>query len=258
MKVVTRNELHEYDLSLLMNDEIQVLRIINFFSDNSCQELLKKLENCNLLGRYKNAPLIKRIGRAFYETINNPKEQSDYFESATLWIKEIRKNCSPLITPIDLLRLVLDEAWIHGVNLATINDKKMFVGLVRKFSTGSYAEAHQDHLEWDTNNSDYDLKNQIACNVFLKLPKYGGEIIIYDQSLSKKDYEKNRIDGSYGINLDSSIKKTAIQLRPRIGELILFSSHKTHALSTVDDGEHVAWSSFVGFSGNDKPLIIWS
>lgn len=258
MKMLTRNDLQKSDLKLLINDEIQALRIPFFFQSDLCEILINKLLSSSLAGRYINAPLIGRTGRAFYESIDNSILRQDYFDSSAFWISHMRKLCSPYLTPIDLFRLSLDEVWVSGANIATINEKKMFAGLVRTFSSGSYAEPHQDHLEWDIKQKEEDvLLKQLACNIFLKLPKRGGELLIYPYSLSKDEYNDRKIDGSYGVKILSD-NQDFLKISPQVGELIIFSSHKVHALSVIEEGEHISWSCFVGFRSESKPLIIWS
>lgn len=259
MEVLTRSDIQVYDLNLLIRDEIQALRIPFFFQSDLCEIFINKLLISSLAGKYVNAPLIGRTGRAFYESIDNPLLRQEYFDSSPLWISHMRKLCSPYLTPTDLLRLLLDETWNAGANIASIEGRKMFAGIVRTFSAGSYAEPHQDHLEWDTLQKDEDiLVNQLACNIFLQLPKRGGELIIYPHTLSKSEYDSRKIEGSYGIKINPEDHQDILRINPQVGELILFSSHKVHALSSIEDGEHISWSCFVGYRSESEPLIIWS
>lgn len=64
--------------------------------------------------KYLNAPSIGRIGMAFYEAENQAPLMAGYFESVFENIDELRRRCAPYVSPIDLLRCVLDEVWPAG------------------------------------------------------------------------------------------------------------------------------------------------
>lgn len=51
---------------------------------------------------------------AFYEAENQAPLMAGYFESVFENIDELRRRCAPYVSPIDLLRCVLDEVWPAG------------------------------------------------------------------------------------------------------------------------------------------------
>ena len=83
-----------YSLGCIFNE-----KIINYWKQNILKEKL---------GHYHNAPLIAKIGMAYYETINNEKLKKEYFENAKYWNDILRNACFSYISPIDYIISLFD------------------------------------------------------------------------------------------------------------------------------------------------------
>lgn len=255
------NTLSSEAIMALLNNEIDVIRVPQFYPKDLCDLLSMKMLSTPLYGTYKNAPLIGRIGQAFFETTVSGKDSITYWENSINWVREMRAACYPYLTPIDKLRLELDEVWSAGSTIASINGKRMFVGLGRVFQAGGYAEPHQDILAWDAPNSFEAamLKGQFAVNTYLKLPECGGQLKIWRIELNKREYDAFKIPGSYGVDVSKLPPASeVISISPVVGELIVFNSRRVHAVEPSLGGCRIAWSNFVGYLGEDSPLQLWS
>lgn len=251
--------LNEQTLLQLAMNEVHAIRVKNFYPRNLCEEISNRMLASHLYGSYENAPLIGRVGQALYESRASNESQRRYWDNAQNWVHELRSSCAPYLTPIDKLRLELDEVWPHGATLGIIDHKRMFVGLARVFKEGSGAEPHQDILAWDMPESleARCLLGQIAGNIYLKMPPSGGEITLWSQELSQAEYACLQTSGSYGID-PSKLPPPLVTLTPEPGELILFNSRRMHAVTNSRGGQRVTWSCFIGLKLNEKPLIMWS
>jgi 2OG-Fe(II) oxygenase superfamily len=257
--ILLRHELREEDLRELIADRALAIRIENYYPVDRCERVADLLVNSPLFGMYVNATAIGRVGQAFFESQANEQSRRRYEEDAIKWIRELRRLCSPDLTPIDKFRLELDEAWAAGARVAALNAKKMFVGLARHFGQGSEAEPHQDVFAWDAPGSPEAaaLAGQLAMNVYLSLPRSGGELTLWDMRLSQEEYETRRIPNSYGVRRDT-LGPPAAAIRPKQGELILFNAGRVHAVEKVEVGSRATWTCFVGFGQADQPLVLWS
>lgn len=245
----------------LLNREIDLIRVPHFYQRGLCDLLSKKMLSIPLYGTYTNAPLIGRIGQAFFETTASDKDNNTYWDNSIAWVRELRTACYPYLTPIDKLRLELDEAWPAGSTIASLNGNRMFVGLGRVFQAGGYAEPHQDILAWDAPDSREAamLKGQLAVNTYLKLPEHGGELKLWRVELSKDEYATFKNPGSYGVDIAKLPPASqVISISPVVGELIMFDSRRVHAVEPSFGGCRITWSNFVGYSGEDSPLQLWS
>ena len=186
---------------------------------------------------YENAPLIGRVGQALYESRASDETRRSIRENALAWTKELRNACSPYLTPIDKLRLELDEIWPNGATQGSLERKRMFVGLARVFKNGAGAEPHQDILAWDMPDSPdaKRLRAQIAGNIYLQVPQSGGEITLWPIELSMEEYRQIQNPGSYGLNA-SQLPAPIAKIKPEQGELI-FSIRAVSMLWSLPRGK---------------------
>ncbi len=259
-RVLIRESLCSTDLVGLMRRDILAIRVKNYYAPDLSRTIGERLIGSRLYGQYVNASLIGRVGRAYFETQANDESRQGYEENAVLWIKELRERCWPNLTPFDKFRLDLDDTWSAGAHIASLNGRKMFAGLARHFIKGAAAERHMDVFQWDAPPDCPEgarFRAQLAMNVYLHLPHEGGELVLWDISLRREEYERRRIPGSYGFRAEMLPEPAAI-LRPELGELILFISGCVHAVRTIEHGYRITWSCFIGYRDVDDPLVMWS
>jgi hypothetical protein len=245
----------------LIRGKIDLVRIPNYCSKELCGKVSERLLN-HKIQDYANAPGVGKvsdIGMAFFETIGDLDLKEEYYKKAIQNIQLTRKIFGKESSPLDRFRLELDEIWPHGAQLLRLEEgRPMFTGLVRVLS--QEVLPHEDKLERDLGCSVEKLPyiSQIAVNFYLKVPKSGGEIILYDQSLSDEEYDRLRGD-SYGIDR-RILPSPKIEIRPQVGDLTLFNARYLHAVNPSGDpkDKRVSFSTFILYGGDNKPLKFWS
>ena len=168
-----------------------------------------------------------------------------------------REFFEPYLSPMDRLRLELDEEWKHGASLLDLGDGKMFCGLFRVLSGGVLA--HEDKLERDHHRELPERLNytaQLAANIYLNVPDQGGNILSWNKSLGDHEYDELRGD-SYGIE-PKLLGPESSSIKPCTGDLIFFNPRKPHAITPSKGGERVTISTFILYGGSKKPLYFWS
>jgi hypothetical protein len=241
----------------LARRELLAVRIKGFIPEQLAQTLT---ENILAKGfdRYLNAKTIGRIGHAFYETENHPDRVREYFNDAFRNIRELRERCAPYLSPMDLLRCTLDEIWPAGAKLQTLLGRKMYVGLSRVVEPGIPLLAHHDTFAIDAPGcfEASSLQAQIAANVYLAMPGEGGALQIWAGGLSVKEFDAMR-GSDYGVD-PAKLGSPTIEVKPDVGDLLLFNSNCVHAVSPGRDAMRLSLSCFVGYRGPATPLSFWS
>src|SRR5262249_28324223 len=92
----------------LSKEEVLVVRVKRFVSEELCEILSRKAEEEIGYKSYLNVPSVRRIGMAFYETEGKADIIKVYFETARQNILAFRSACAPYCSPIDTLRCTLD------------------------------------------------------------------------------------------------------------------------------------------------------
>ncbi|KAB8029213.1 2OG-Fe(II) oxygenase [Fluviispira multicolorata] len=256
-------KLNSQNLESLITDNCLVLIIEDFYSKESskilAEQILKSIhiekytheliEETKLVQKYYG---VDRIGNPFNSTYGlSPENETvnKYYEEINTSRERLRNYSYPAITPIDKLRLELDEQFIHGANVANFQGKKMLAGIARIAKENlSYLSAEQPHF--DALPEKYcKLDEQFAANIYLKIPDSGGELEIWDVPACNP---LAAIPDDWRAHLPNSIK-----ISPTIGDLIIFNSRKPHAISSFRGEARISLQTFIGYKKNHA-LQIWN
>lgn len=258
-KLEIEDQLRAESITKLLEDpSCLALKVSGFYSQQIAEKLANTIEQANTLHGYSFAQDVLKSNLTFSET-DSEELRNTYFQNAIRQIDNIRQLFYPFYSPIDYLRLKLQEVYPHGAELMTLDGQKMFCGLLRAFHSGVEAEPHQDVLYWD---SDYDrnamLDNQLAANIYLKTPEEGGELELWNHKCdSQQEYENLRNPHSYGLDR-TKLGSSELLILPEPGDLILFESNRVHAVLPSKGALRITMSSFIGYNRNNQPLKLWS
>lgn len=250
-------ELSADALQVLANEEVGAIVVKNFYDEAFCEKA-NAVFNSQKQG-YINAPSIGRVGMAYFEADGQPELIEKYYNNARQGIELMRSAFAPYVSPMDLLRLRLQEAWIPGANLENLDNRKMFVGLTRVVAPNVDFLVHQDDLRVDAPDSlrAKSLQGQFAANIYLDIANEGGELDMWDMILDDATYDDLREPGVYGIERDRLPPPTC-SYKPEVGDLVIFNCRRLHAVSASKDKSRLSISCFIGYRGEKQPLTYWS
>lgn len=239
-------------LEAVRSGDALAARVPNFYSSGVAGELAETLLHHEELDHYDLAPDIGKLGIAYYDARDNADLEREYRVKAPGWNRKLRDVYFPWASPVDRVHVELDEVLPSGLRLLrTSAGEQMFAGLIRVFGEGAGADPHTDRLEVDAPRGRFDFipTEQIACNVYLRPAAEGGELAIWSWKPTAEEYEHLRVPGWYGLDR-SKLPEPAVVIPPRSGDLILFSSHRVHAVLPSRKSPRVTASLFIVVAPN--------
>ncbi|MDP9933599.1 2OG-Fe(II) oxygenase [Variovorax paradoxus] len=248
--------LTQADLLALIGGEYLALRIRNFYNHDLCALLAARITAFDGLRPFRYATHMARFGLSLGEIVGSEEELGAYLKAASDEVAGFRQLCAPFLSPIDMLRLVLDEAWTAGANIATIRQRKAFTGVARIVQEGGSTPPHQDRLVARHVDLSAFVAEQLAANVYLQTSSSGGELELWDLQLSAAEYQAIREPGKAGVTAHS-LRPRDLSIAPDTGDLIIFRSTSLHAIQQAGGRPRVTCSSFIGYNSVEKPLVFY-
>lgn len=248
-------------INALIHGEAHILSLQPFYTEKVCDILKRQILSRLRVGHYENAPLIGRIGMAFFESIHNPEKRYSYYKNANKWNNDLFDACYPYVSPISKLLNDLKRSW-GKANVAQHNFTNMFAGLARVFEEGSSAEPHQDIFLRDAPDifDKFKIKEQLSFNIYLSVPESGGELEIWNWKATDEEFHKYKNlnpDLAYGMDR-SKIPEPDIVYKPKKGDILIFNSRYVHAVAPSYGSQRLTISSFIGYKQDCEELVLWS
>lgn len=256
------DRLDQHGIEQLIADNITALIIKDFYSTSTAEKIADKIIASETLANYTHEMIqddelkqeylgVDREGVPFnllYDT-QDEKLVQEYYRAAKENIARIRAYAAPAMTPIDKLRLELDENYSHGAMIAAFQQQKMLAGI------GRVSHAEMSHMSEDPPHFDAlpckfaNLASQFAANIYLKVPEVGGELELWNTAPLTP----------LSIVPDEWRKKLppSIVLKPEVGDLIIFNCRKPHAIRQFNGAPRVTMQVFIGYQQN-QPLQLWN
>ena len=255
--ITNRQNLSFGHLKSLIKNETRIIQVRSFTSEYACKIISKGAVELGYKP-YINVEKVRRIGMSYYETEHKPDLIEKYFNIARNIQEDFRQAFEPIGSPLDTLRCILDEILPQGAHLQTLFGKKMFVGLSRMVEPNTTFLAHHDIFADDSPGmiESESIISQFGANIYVQMPKVGGELLMWHKNMTSAEFDLKR-DCEYGINIDD-LPSPDIVVKPKIGDLLIFDSHKLHAVSSPRDRSRLALSFFIAYRGDDQPLTFWS
>jgi hypothetical protein len=247
------------DLLALTRGTVLAVRVPGFHDAGACLSATGTLLAHPARAGYQNAPQIGRIGMSYFEG-RTDEGRSRYHAEAERTAMLLHDAYVPHTDPIDSLMRAVGDAWPAGARLESIDGLPMFAGLVRTLEAGTELRPHQDLLEWDAPDgyaAAREFVTQLAANVYLQTGEEGGVLELWNFGLERDEYQRQCIPGRPALD-PKKLPPPALRITPLTGDLIIFSSHRLHAVTKVIGNARVTSSCFIGVRGLGAPMTFWS
>ncbi|MBA3662319.1 MAG: 2OG-Fe(II) oxygenase [Gammaproteobacteria bacterium] len=268
LRIKTVSQITPDILDEIFNQDFLAIRIPNYIEPALCDKLSQWFIQADHLERYPHDIMINdhinyidcgvdRLGVSYNVTFGkteNSAEHKRYYATALTTIQEIRKACQGRPSPIDKLRLELDENWAHGANIASFNKKNMTLGIGRVMNRPEKSHMSEllPHIDLLPPNV-FEIIAQYSANVYLSLPALGGELELWDIP-PIPIHEASTMQSDYDWRAKHS---DSILIKPTKGELILINTRRPHAIRAFSAGNRVSQQCFIGVK-QDRSMVLWS
>ncbi|MFH9426469.1 2OG-Fe(II) oxygenase [Streptomyces sp. NPDC017529] len=252
-------ELTTESLLQLVRRDIAAIHVRNFCDRRIAAEVARKAVRHEALGNYhkKYTSTVGRVFMPHIDTAWDPERTARYHDAALPSIREVRALFAPHLSPVDHVRLLLQECWPAGANLLRLRGRPCFVGALRVFQpTTSVFHPHNDRIEQETDAPEIaGVTEQLVANVYLQVPDEGGDLQLWRRDPTSD--ESRIILEVEGLD-PSAVEPPRHVIHPQAGDLVVFSSRMLHAVTPARDGHRVGTAAFIACKGTDEPLLYWS
>lgn len=267
-EILTSDALTREGLAALFERRISALHVPGFCASGSAESLCEwvmarsGIENWKVNVFRKGTATIEDsdtaygIGIPFGLAVRSRESFVRYFQEAAPLGREMRTAAGGL-SPIDRLRLDLDEAWPKGARIARFRGLRRALGLARVMTpTGLFdgVAKTEGMVHVDTLPVQKKGAGRFSANIYVHMPPAGGELSIYNVSPTSMDLLRNFSLMKNLINFDASAQDVIrsklpppLTLRPAVGDLILLDTSRPHAVRGFTDGYRVTIQCWVDY-----------
>jgi hypothetical protein len=221
-----------------------------------CEATLRALASApfTTYGAERVYPPVMRFGVGISDYRRDGLVDDSYWEA----LEEGRRAWARLALPFDpflVCREALGADWPGEVAVGKRGGRELGPGVAREPNQGFIVHFDDALREFEGNLMDADLVAQFAFNLYLSVPKGGGETVVWRHRWDPSD-EAFRRPQSYGYTDHVVGKAESFVLKPEVGQALLFNSRYFHAVRPSADGRRIALGFSVGLSTAGE-LLTW-
>ncbi len=271
-RAVVTNELTADVLAALVGGDVCAVHVRGFFSPSSASRAARRLDEQGkktlwvAYGDKTDTAFSIGMPRQYAE--RSKRAAAEYLRAADTANRAIREAFAPAVSPLDNLRLALDELSPAGARLGRFDGRPGLAGLVRTIEPDMLAEGFakvRGIVHMDDHGRKKDAPKRLSANLYLSMPSRGGELRIWDVATDESNHENlmYRFIAGYGFKPGSQdiihrgLPKPRV-LEPRVGDLILLDTARPHAVAGFTRGRRMTIQTWVFAQSNDRPLTIFS
>lgn len=232
------------------------IRVPDLLPSAQCERVLSALSAVPFAsyGTKRVYPPVLRFG------VGVSDHRHDGAVADTYWpaLEEGKKAWLGLGLPIDpfaLCRAAIGANWPHAVRVGRRGGREMGAGVAREPNQGFIVHFDDANREFKGNLLDVTMVAQFAFNLYLSVPERGGQTVVWRHRWHPAD-EQHRLPGSYGYAEKVIDGAEYFELKPTVGEALLFDPRNYHAVRPSFGARRIALGFSVGFADTGE-LWTW-
>lgn len=255
-RVLTSPKFQRTHIADLAAGRCTAIRVPDFVDPAVCEQTLKALEGANFecYGEQRVYPQVMRFGVGVSDHRKDGKVSDSYWDavrnSQAAWL-----NLGLPFDPFQMCRDELGANWPNTVSIGRRSGREMASGVAREPNSGFIVHFDDAQREFAGNLLDANLVAQFAFNLYLSVPECGGETVIWRHRWNPAD-ERFRRPGSYGYDEEVVSGAESFELKPAVGEALLFNPRFFHAVRPSQNARRIALGFSLGLSDTGD-LLAW-
>ncbi|MFI5836346.1 2OG-Fe(II) oxygenase [Micromonospora sp. NPDC051300] len=251
-------ELNAVTLAQLAEGTLDAIWVRGFHPLPACRVVLPRVVKACERARYTLTGDFQSIGTSIGEAAESPAHERRYLETAADTLALVREEIfAGRLSPLDELRLRLDEMWPAGATVARHDGRLMLPGVIRRWPAGGHANPHIDQRAIPL-LAAHGLRRRIGTNVYLEVPPRGngGQVDFWSLWSDEGTYDARRRT-DYGLDREQ-LGEPHWSCEPGQGDLLMFDAARVHGVRRVAQGSRVTAACFVGVRDADRPLVLFA
>lgn len=233
------------------------VRVPRFLPTAECESILRRLATAEFdtYDPKRVSPTVMRFGAGVSDHRQDGRLADSYWPA----LDRHRAAWASLGLPYDPFeqcRRGIGKHWPGEVRVARSGGRELAPGVARE-PNGGFIVHYDDARREFTGGGPLDahLTAQFAFNLYLSVPDHGGETVVWRRQWDPAD-ESHRRPLSYGFTEDVVGDAESIEMKPQVGEALLFSPRNYHAVRPSRGGRRIALGFTVGLTDTGD-LLTW-
>ncbi len=243
----------------LASGEFDVIRVRKLVSEESCRHLARAVLNDPAVVQHDDVEGLRVVGTSHYQAARDERIALSYRDSPDRRLGWLRRLSMPYGSSFDAAFSLLGTVWPGGCRVLSLSSEGRLAPLtVRIYSSGVGIEPHLDVLAMESPSDEgtAGMLTQFGANVYVSVPEAGGELELFSTEVA--EVPRDLSGGPFSVARED-LSDPAVVLRPEVGDLVIFLSHRLHAVTpAVGETQRITVSFFVGVESLTRPLSIWA
>ncbi|MQS16065.1 proline hydroxylase [Streptomyces kaniharaensis] len=244
-------------LANLAAGTLAAVRVPDFLDRSACASALSALDRLPTAD-YDPPRVPTRIVR-FGPALNDYRGPDGRLDSGRYWqdaeaARAAWQRAGMRPDPIAIALARLGSAWGAAVAPATIGGQAVFGGTLREINAGALVHYDDINREFPIGLFDQEVLAQLAFNVWVSVPEAGGATTVWRHRWEPADEQYRQ---TYGFRVEAVERCQHVDLRPQLGDGLLFNPANFHAVEPNPTGRRIAFAFFLGLTTTGQ-LIAWS
>ena len=251
--VTTSNEIKNKDIKKIINGQNSSIIIRNFYEEEKCKKIIKRITNTNIENDSKK---FNHIGPFL---MNYTTRKEEYFQNAKKANAIFNKIFLNIENPVNKIKLIISKSFPnYNICETKENEQKYASCTIRRHEKGKLVSLHKDNVKYE--GVEYNvskINNQFSCILHLQETERGGNLSMYNKQWEKKLEKFREIEFGYNDIVKKNIEANTI--KTKVGDLVIFNSNYLHEVSKIQgNSDRITLGMFFGIQNKDKKIFSWA